>query len=456
MFPSHFQGLWLRIALPFLCFVVAGSLALVFWLQVTAQRESRSVFAALAKTNADFIRSEHVPTTERTADALSRVLGVEVFLWPLRGWESQFLAFMTRPDVGAGPSKAVSAAHLFPGHVQAHGRYEAVAVRVSEDVELMMLRETEPGAAQLFESRTLGVLGAFWALSLGLAWALARGVVLPLRLLARRLPHIGNDADATLPGAERADEIGQLARAYLGTCAQLAEERARREQAERLAILGRMATGLAHEIHNPLSAIRMHAQLLESTPACELASAANVSLPILIEETAQIEGLVNQWMFLARPAPPQTAWADLGLLVGAVVRAHSATAKHSGVEIDVSLPSGSGLGVRVDARRVAQALGNVVLNAIQAMPEGGLLSITGQQRPGLVCLVFRDTGRGFSGTALARHAELFYSEKEGGMGIGLNVSTEILKAHGGQLLVANASDRPSGALVVFELPAFTS
>jgi signal transduction histidine kinase len=308
------------------------------------------------------------------------------------------------------------------------------------------------------------VLGTFWVLSFGLAWALTRGLVRPLRLIAERLPHIEDDSEKTLPGAERPDEIGQLARAYLATRAQLAEERAQREKAERLALLGRMATGLAHEIHNPLAAIRMHAQLVDSTPDADLAATARESLPVLLGETARIEGLVNQWMFLARPAPPQTAPADLAELVRGIVRTLQPEAAHAGVAIiDHTTP---GLFAKVDARRIAQAIGNVLRNAIQAMPRGGSVTIEGEMgneergtrsdgnrapsSQSAIVLRFRDTGPGFSAKALAHHAELFFSEKEGGMGIGLSVTSEILRAHGGEMRVENAAD--GGAQVAFFLP----
>ena len=109
-----------------------------------------------------------------------------------------------------------------------------------------------------------------------------------------------------------------------------------------------------------------------------------------------------------------------------------------------------GLRAQIDARRITQAVGNVVINAIQAMPAGGTLTIRGEADARNARLLFHDTGRGFSDTALAQHAELFFSEKEGGMGIGLSVTTEVLRAHGGDLLVKNTS---SGALVTMLLPA---
>ena len=422
MFPPRFRSLTLQLAAPFALFVVLGSSALAWWLHRTAREESLRVFAAEARANAEFIRQTRLPTTGRTAESLSRVLGVRV-------------AFLHQSGEIIPPPDGAAVAR----------DEESIIVPLDGDWRLGFFRKVEPRGAALLRPRTLAVLGVFWALSFALAWMLVRGLVRPLRLLAQRLPHIEHDPEATLPGAERADEIGQVARAYLETRAQLAEERARREKAERLALLGRMATGLAHEIHNPLSAIRMHAQLLESTAA----EGARESLAVLLGETAKIEGLVNQWMFLARPSPPQTAVADLGEIVARVIAAQRPAAEHAEVRIVLEIPAG--LRVNVDARRIAQAVGNAVINAIQAMPSGGTLTIRGEADAACVLLAFCDTGRGFSEAALARHAELFFSEKEGGMGIGLSVTAEVLRAHGGELRVANALG--GGALVTFEFPA---
>jgi signal transduction histidine kinase len=417
------HSLSLQLAVPFALFVVLGSSGLAWWLHRSAREESRRVFESEARANAEFIRQTRLPVSERTAESLSRVLGVQV-------------AFF-RPSGEA-----------MPPVVERAPKMESFVVPLDGEWRLGLFRPVEPRLAALLRPRTLVVLGVFWGLSFALAWVLARGLVRPLRLLAQRLPKIGHDPDATLPGAERADEIGQLARAYLDTRAQLAEERARREKAERLAILGRMATGLAHEIHNPLSAIRMHAQLLDSAPPAELLGAARDSLPVLLGETARIEGLVNQWMFLARPAPPETTLTGLGEIVDRVLAVQRPAAEHADVRLVAEIPRD--FRAQIDARRITQAVGNVVINAIQAMPDGGTLTIRGEADAAGVRLIFRDTGRGFSDTALAQHAELFFSEKEGGMGIGLSVTVEVLRAHGGDLLVENTSN---GALVTMQLPA---
>jgi signal transduction histidine kinase len=490
------RSLVFRLAAVFLGFVVVGSTALVAWLQFEETRESRAAFLATANANAQFVRSQRLPATERTAQALGEVLGVEVYFWhggdPLMAVPDPMKRFGTREG------KAFSEAMLLPaGTVRARHGGEAVRIPIDEQVSLLIFR-LEPVAGGLWRSRTFAVLGVFWLLCLGLAWAMAGGIVGPLRRLAQRLPRIAEEgAEPELPEANRGDEIGQLARAYLETRGALAGERLARQQAERLATLGKMATGLAHEINNPVTAIKLHAQLLEGETSAP--QVTRDSLGIIIAEAAKIEGLVSQWMFLARPQPPQTSRCDLAEIIAAAVRTHTPAAVHSGVRIvNQTVP---GLWVDCDARRMSQAVGNLIINAIQAMAaRGGTLTIRGGETkeargsderptsniqlptsnaevpaPGtgglpLNCphgttafsqslesqlstlnLHFTDTGRGFSEAALARYAELFFSEKEGGMGIGLSVTSEILRAHGGELRVANVSN-PAGAQVTITLP----
>lgn len=415
----------LRLAVAFLAFVVAGSLALVLWMGAEERRQSRELFAAMAKANANFVRTG-APLTERTELSLSEVLGVDVYF--VQG--DRFNRMPIFPH-----SRVASAAGFAPGKVVSLREHEGVAIPMNSEINLVLIRE-EPKLRAFNAGRTYWVLGAFWLISLALAAALARGIVGPLRALAKRLPHIAEENAEPLPEASRTDEIGELARAYQSTREQLSAERRAREQAERLATLGRMATGLAHEINNPVCAIKLHAQLLETdTP--------NESLVMILSENAKIEALVNQWMFLARPQPPAVAPCDLAELVAESVRTVSPAAAHAKVRI---ISEVARVSVMADRRRLGQAVANVLMNAIHAMAGGGELRITSTG----TALSFRDTGPGFSAAALARATELFYSEKEGGMGIGLSVTAEILKAHGGELRIENSE---CGAVVTMTLPA---
>ncbi|MGA3172323.1 MAG: ATP-binding protein [Chthoniobacteraceae bacterium] len=431
--------LWLSIAWPFFLFVVTGSIVLVLWMQAAARRESQAVFTALARTNAHFLHDAHVPATEQMMGYLARMLNVQAYL---------------RSTSTIVPDPHGLASELAPldpaqGVVALDRNFEGVAMTIQPGLDLILVRPTESAYLFLWRPETLVVLGVFWLLSVALAWSIARGVVQPIRLLARRLPHIESDPAGTLPGTERRDELGDLARAYLAARDQIVAEREKRRQAERMALLGRMATSLAHEIHNPLSAIRMHAQLLQSAPPADLPAAAADFVPTLLDETGRIESLVNQWMFLTRPEPPSMSAINLARIVAQTVRAQSAAAAYAGVTLKTNIAPD--LAVMGDARRLSQAIANTILNAIQAMPHGGSLEITETQESSSAALAFHDTGPGFSPEALRRHRELFFSEKEGGMGIGLSVTAEILEAHGGSLDVANAP--AGGALVTFHLPS---
>ena len=429
--------LFIRFAATFLTFVIAGSLALVFWMSAEERRQSRELFAAMAKANADFVRTG-APITERTALSLSEVLGVSVFFEQPDG--RRF------PNTLPGRSDTQYSEKAFAWKwndvvrdasglvTPMPGEQEMISVPLRDNFQLILLRDTPPLRA-LRAGRTYFVLSAFWLISLALAAALARAIVGPLRALAKRLPHIAEENTEPLPEASRTDEIGELARAYQSTREQLSAERKAREQAERLATLGRMATGLAHEINNPVSAIKLHAQLLETDAPSE-------SLTTILGENAKIEALVNQWMFLARPQPPAVAPCDLAALVAESIRTTSPAAAHAKVRIHADVANVS---ILADRRRLGQAIVNVLMNAIHAMASGGELHIQSAGNE----LTFRDTGPGFSAAALARATELFFSEKEGGMGIGLSVTAEILKAHTGQLHITN-SER--GALVTFILP----
>jgi signal transduction histidine kinase len=325
---------------------------------------------------------------------------------------------------------------------------EAAAASIAGDERLILIRPAPSFVLISDPARLFAVLIGFWALSLALAWVLARRIVHPLRALAEKLPHIADEAaNVALPETARRDEIGQLARVYTETRAQLTSERAARAQAERLATLGKMATGLAHEINNPVAAIRLHAQLLEE----ELGGEQRERVQTILGESSRIESLVSQWMFLARPHPPQTSPCDLAEIVAAVLRAQKPAADHASVSIrNEAAPR---LLITADRRRLAQAVTNVLTNAIQAAAGGEVLiesRATGAP-DARIELSVSDSGRGFSAAALARGTELFYSEKEGGMGVGLSVTAEILRAHGGELRFANKNG--GGAIVTLVLPA---
>jgi signal transduction histidine kinase len=418
--PIHrSQRITFRLMVASLCFVLIGSVSLLAWIDHQLSTQSDQLFLETARANAQFIRTG-APLSPQTAQSLSEVLQVDVRFAP---------PDPIHPEETRAPSGVI---------VPVSSNRQRVTLPVRDGYQLVLERDRPPRRL-LTDPRYLLPLSVFCGLSLAFAAILSRTIVLPLKKLAESIPHLDSTPPFPIPVQNRSDEIGDLARALNAGRLRWQEERRAREQAERLASLGRMATGLAHEINNPVAAIRLHAQLIENTDAAESATT-------IIAATARIESLVNQWLFIARPEAPAQSNHDLSALIQETLKSSEPALRHARVRVELDLAPAQ---VNVDRRRLLQALENLVLNAIHAMAQGGVLRIKTTTNSDRITLAIADSGPGFSPTALAHATELFFSEKEGGMGIGLNVVSEIVRASNGTLLLTNTD---SGAEVILTFP----
>lgn len=422
--------LLLRVGVPFVLSVLLAQLALAFTLGGLIDAADRHAFEDLAVQNASFIDRSSLAMSERLVEDLRRVTSQQVFVRT-----HGVLRPMAPREFAAVPLATMVAT----GGAVVIGDHEVVGVSVGDKGELFFVREARRA---LFGAPVLSVLAASLSLTAFAAWWVVRGVVRPLRNLARQLPQIDRPDAKELPEAARPDEIGDLARAFVGTREALREAQESRQRVEKLAVLGRMTASLAHEVQNPIAAIRMHAQLWRDADA-------HPSARTIEQEAARIEGMLNQWLFLTRPEPPARTPLEIGARLRAVVEAQRSRAEHAAVV--VTLDAEPDLVVAGDGRRLDQVFHNLLTNALQAMPGGGVLRVTARRHAGGVLVDFADSGRGFSPEALRRFAEFFFSEREGGMGIGLSVATEIVRAHVGRLDAENLA--AGGAVVRVWLPA---
>lgn len=363
---------------------------------------------SIGRTNALFMDQSNLPQSGHMAEQLGRVMGAEV----------EF----------ADPGSE----RVADGVAKRKGERIVVGFKLKSGREVWFARSVgQAGVRPVWErlDARLALCG-FWALSLIFSLWLGRKVTRPLASLAAAVPGIGGDKPLQpLPDAGPR-EIVSLAIALRETHASLIAEREKRRHAERLALLGRMATSLAHEVRNPVSAIRLHAQLLERVCAPEERASAG----LIVGEAGRIEALVNQWLRYAKPEPVAMSPVDLAVLVNEAQQSLRPQADHAGVEIRMVIDSAlASHPVKGDRERLRQVLCNLLLNAIQSMPTGGTVQL--RVLPGAVEI--EDGGSGFSEGALARFGEPFHSEREGGMGLGLAVSKEIIEAHGGIISAVN-------------------
>lgn len=425
-----FSRLSWRIGAPIALLVLAETAAVVGYLSWQIASEDRLRLIDSADRMASFLGNVRAANPSALAPAVSRLSGLEVFVFDENAPDDAELdpAFVKR--LLAVP---------VDGDAHAIGDSLVVAAAIGSKGVLVV---RQPSSQSLTDPRVLQVLAAFWLLALLTTWIVLRRLGQPLRELATQLPHIDDERPIELDALHRPDEIGDVARAFAKARTALLAERETRQRVEKQAVLGRMTAALAHEVQNPVAAIRMHAQLLRAADGGD--SAADT----IVQEAARIESLLNQWLFLTRPEPPALGDVDLVRLLADVVRSQRPRAEHAAVRLDLQAPAT--LPLRADGKRMQHVFHNLVDNAVQAMPIGGTLTIRVTTDGEAAEIAFADQGRGFSATALQRFAEFFFSEKEGGMGIGLSVAAEIAKAHGGSLSAANRSE--GGAVVTVRLP----
>jgi two-component system sensor histidine kinase HydH len=221
----------------------------------------------------------------------------------------------------------------------------------------------------------------------------------------------------------------------------LVEAEARAESAERMAVLGRLAAGLAHEIRNPLGSIAGSVQLLRANRA--LSEDDRKLCEIIQSETARLNDLVTDMMDVARPRKPEMARVNVAQIAREVVELASKSGRALS-DVTVTFSGDLDLPVRGDAAQLRQLVWNLVRNGVQASSAGGTVRVRVEDHPkdGVV-LVVEDDGVGIDPATKDRLFDAFFTTRAHGTGIGLAVVKRIADDHGFAIEVS--SERGRGA-----------
>jgi two-component system sensor histidine kinase PilS (NtrC family) len=221
------------------------------------------------------------------------------------------------------------------------------------------------------------------------------------------------------------------------------EEQVRRS--DRLAAVGELAAGMAHEIRNPLASLSGSISMLGEE--LRLEGTSRELMDIVAGEVARLDALITDFLGYASPRDPVLRTVDLRGL--AQTTATLLTQSRQGPwRIEVAPPEGAAP-AEVDEQLVRQVFWNLSLNALEAMPGGGRLEIRVEPSPEAVTVAFTDTGAGIPPEAMARIFTPFYSTKERGTGLGLAIVFKIVEAHRGRLDVETAPGRGTTVRVSF-------
>jgi len=223
------------------------------------------------------------------------------------------------------------------------------------------------------------------------------------------------------------------------------EEQLRR--AEKLSTLGEMAAVLAHEIRNPLGSIRGTAEILKDdypagTPKHEF-------IEIQIKETERLNKVVEDFLRMARQQPLEMSGCSIVDELATIVKLTENQAKAGNVTVIADFP-GSTLQVKADGEKLRQAFLNIMINALQATPAGGTVSVTAARNQHGCEITFSDNGIGVDEQTLERVYEPFFTTKHDGTGLGLSITRKIVEGHGGTIGIS--SEQGKGTKVIVNLP----
>jgi len=280
----------------------------------------------------------------------------------------------------------------------------------------------------------------------------------PMVELQQKIGQLGSgDLTVSVTFANRNDEIGDLGRNFNHMVAQLRESRAEIERlhrtqmsrAEHLATLGELATGLAHEIRNPLAGIAGVIEIIgRDLPTT---SPARSVVKDVRQEIARINHIVTDLLQTARPHPPSVRTSDLNTTVEHAVMLGRQQAQAKSVEItlqkDPSLPE-----VEHDSDQIHQVLLNLLLNALQAIDHSGKVSVVVKSLGSSAAVVqVRDNGRGIPAEDLPHIFRPFYTTKGEGTGLGLSLARRIVEDHHGHIEVTSGVGSGTTFAVVLPL-----
>jgi len=222
----------------------------------------------------------------------------------------------------------------------------------------------------------------------------------------------------------------------------------RLNRAERLSSLGEMAASISHEIRNPLGIIRSSAELLKKKVA--KFDPSNSIPDIIVEEASRLNGIITDFINFAKPRSPILSPCRIEEVLEKNITFLAPQILEKGYKIKKnyqnSLPE-----IQADSEMLYQSFLNILINAMQAMPDGGTVEVGIRANDKIVTVNFDDNGGGISEEVLEKIWDPFYTTKEKGSGLGLGIIKNIIESHGGSIQIQNRAE--GGARVSVELSA---
>ena len=322
---------------------------------------------------------------------------------------------------------------------------------------LVLVVSLRPVEAELsaFASRLTLLTAVAIGVSVLVAFLVAGALARPIKRLAAAISQVGPELKTRLE-VDRADEIGLLQSSFLEMLERLHAARREQEQirdamvrAEKLASVGSLASGVAHEINNPLGGMKNCLVQMEAHP--EDRERTQLYIGLMRRAVDRITQVIRGLLDFSRHRELQLAPLSLSEVVQTTLPLVTYRLEKNGIELEVDLAPDLPA-IMGDHYQLEQVLVNLVLNAVDALEEGGRLRIHGHHQDGSVRVQIQDTGPGIPKELQGRIFDPFFTTKEvgKGTGLGLAVALNIVHEHGGDLFFSNGPE--GGAVFTIVLP----
>lgn len=236
----------------------------------------------------------------------------------------------------------------------------------------------------------------------------------------------------------RAQQLQHTAEQLSKVYAELQQSFEQLKRADRLSAIGQLATGLAHEIRNPLASIEGAIDIIERDPGSE--EKRQEFFGIMKKESQRLNRLLTNLLDFARARSPRIQPSRIDGIVESVVSLAGPVAERAGISIRTAIPADLPV-IECDAEQIEQVILNLSLNAIQAMSDGGSITLAARKQGSQIVVLVKDEGRGIPAEELDKIFDPFYTTKENGTGLGLSIAHQIVSQHGGAITVKANPDR---------------
>jgi two-component system nitrogen regulation sensor histidine kinase NtrY len=283
------------------------------------------------------------------------------------------------------------------------------------------------------------------------SWAATR-VTRPVEELARAAREVAVGNWNTTVKVKTEDEIGELAESFNRMTRDLLDHRERLVQAERVAAWRELARRLAHELKNPLFPLQLTVENLlraRDQGQQQFDETFRESSATLLAEISNLKNIIGRFSDFSKMPQPHFQSVDLRELCESAIKLHQAQLTKAGISCNLELSPGNT--IAADPELLHRALSNIILNAIEAMPDGGTINLRGNCHQDSVRIEVADTGSGLAPEQSAQLFTPYYTSKPHGTGLGLPIVQSIVSDHGGRISAVSEPGR--GTTFIIELPA---